>query len=151
MTDHNENVTDGKYAARALEIIDVGEWNDIPIVNLYFELLDGPDTGEVVRYSGFMDGEKAKYVAKDLKIAGWQGTCAADLENPEGLGIKVKVDISHYTSKSGKERQSVKIYKWTDASEAAGRFDALFAGAHQEHAAYQAEARQRDNEESPFG
>ena len=150
MIEYNEELL-GRFTCRALEKIDTFEANGNLGVNLYFEILEGEHAREVLRYSGFLSETSAEYTIKDLKVAGWQGTCSADLSNPLGLGLKVTVEAKMRKGNDGKMYRNVRPFKFVDVSSLGNKLDALFAKEQQEAAVYQAEARQRDDSESPFG
>lgn len=80
-----------------------------PTARVNIEFVDGPNKGQRASYNGRIDNKSAKYVARDLKAAGWKGgsmsTLHRDLDDAARNNVMTtaQVKLMESTKKPGEK------------------------------------------------
>jgi len=84
-------------------------------VVVYFEILDGPNAGEVYAWSGFFSKKSAKRTVESLKYCGFKGDDLTDLNN-QLLNQKVQVEIAHNSYEKEDDDGSTRTVTYAEVS-----------------------------------
>lgn len=91
----------GKYLAKLYDVAFDYTKSGKERVNVLFEIADGDQTGQVVRWQGYFTDKTRKRTLESLRYCGWTGDDLSDVLNQD-LSELVEIEVSNEEGDNGK-------------------------------------------------
>ena len=99
-------IKEGKKKAKSDTYLEFGKSdNGSEFCVLTFTILEGPDAGDFIRWTGFFTEKTIERTMQSLRYCGWSNN---DITNPEGLGSNVVEIVVEHEEYKGKLYPKVK-------------------------------------------
>lgn len=116
----------GKYTAVASGKCVLGESKEkgTPFIELYFSIVEGPCTGESVRWTTYFTDKMAEMSIKALQTMGWAGDDMSefsdgDLHGLDANRVQIVVEMEAFKGRDGTEKTAPRV-RWVNALGAPG-------------------------------
>lgn len=100
-------ITEGNWDCKVLGGSYGADENDVIIVRVNVEFIDGPDVGKRMTYEERLSEQSAKYVRQSLEAAGWAGKSLVTLSADLKAETITTAEVVHLEAKRGKNAGNV--------------------------------------------
>ena len=109
-------ITAGSYKAKVDGEVVLGASKNkgTPFIEFYLKILEGPNQGGLVRWTGYFTDNTQERTIQALQICGWEGDDLSDFTDGglHGLGkneVSVVVELEEYENDQGETRVSPRV------------------------------------------